>query len=237
MHVPSKVDQQLAFNYDSLSLTEALGKAGLIAAGGPAVGKAIGEMIRNNDENAFMGGLNGSSFGMGRTDRPTAAGAAVGEAATILAGNSGIFGSGIDKAMLYSLGYAQNPQIEIIFNSVQNRTFLFDFKFTPRNAKEAQEVVQIIKAFRFHAAPEIVQDGGGRYFIPPSEFDIEFRFDGSQNKNLFKISTCVLEGIDVNYVTSEHFTTYSDGMPIEIAMQLRFKEVEILHKDLVNKGY
>jgi hypothetical protein len=57
------------------------------------------------------------------------------------------------------------------------------------------------------------------------------------NPNLPLISTCVLEGIDVNYGSAGQWTAFTDGMPVEISMQLRFKEVEILHKELIQQGY
>jgi hypothetical protein len=132
---------------------------------------------------------------------------------------------------------ALNPQVELLFKNIQNREFLFDFKFAPRNAKEAEAIREIIKKFRFFAAPEIPSNGRGRYFIPPSEFDIEFMVGPYRNTNLPRLSTCVLQGIDVNYGSAGQWTAFKDGMPVEISMQLRFKEVEIMHKKLIDEGY
>jgi hypothetical protein len=57
------------------------------------------------------------------------------------------------------------------------------------------------------------------------------------NTKLPKIATCVLQGIDVNYGSAGQWTAFQDGMPVEIAMQLRFKEVEIMHKELIRNGF
>ena len=77
----------------------------------------------------------------------------------------------------------------------------------------------------------------GRFFIPPAEFDIKFFFNGSENENINKISTCVLTTIDVNYSAGGSWTTFQDGMPVEIGMILKFKELELMHKGRIQDGY
>ena len=198
-----------------------MGTAGLVLQAG-------GSLTQGAFDAAMKGDL---SFGQ----TPGSAGAS--ELAGALAEKTGVFGQGITDALLFSAGYAQNPQVELLFRTIQNREFLFDFKFAPRNKAEADEVIKIIQTFRFFAAPEIPSNGNGRYFIPPSEFDIQFMVGSERNTKLPKISTCVLQGIDVNYGSAGQWTAFQDGMPVEIAMQLRFKEVEIMHKELIRNGF
>lgn len=229
LYVPDTVQQTTSNKYSAVSLTEAMGNAGL-AAQGMQTGADIGKLLSEGD----------MKLGSGRSSSSAPLGGLIGELQGKAAAASGAFGSGIERVMLASAGYAQNPQIEILFDTVDNRTFQFDFKFTPRSQEEAIAALDIIKAFRFHAAPEIsgngAGNGGGRYFIPPSEFDIGYYFKGKPNDALHKFSTCVLEAIDVNY-SNGNFATYDDGVPVEIGMTLRFKEVEILHKKLIEEGY
>lgn len=231
LYMPDTVTNQLVNDYDAVSLTAALGRAGLAAQGVNAVGTSVLESVTNK--------LQGSkpSFGLGgggTSGTGAGFGAEIGGA---IAEKTGQFGAGITDVLLFSAGLAQNPQVELLFKNIQNREFLFDFKFAPRNAKEAAVIRNIIKEFRFHAAPEIPNNASGRYFIPPSEFDIEFMIGKLPNNNLPKISTCVLQGIDVNYGSAGQWTAFQDGMPVEISMQLRFKEVEIMHKKLIKDGY
>lgn len=213
LYMPDTINLTVVNDYDQLSLTQALGKAGLAAQAGSEI--VSGEL------KAVGGG----------------AGPGTSEIGGMLAEKTGLFGSGITDALLFSAGYAQNPQIELLFKSIQNREFMFDFKFVPKTPDESAAIINIIKAFRFHAAPEIPTTGGGRYFVPPDEFDIQFMYGDTINPNLPKISTCVLQGIDINYASAGQWTTFHNGMPVEIAMQLRFKEVEIMHKGLIAKGY
>lgn len=221
LYMPDTVNQTVVNDYDQVSLTQALGTAGLVMQAGSGAIAGAGDFLTGK--------------GLGQTPGSAAAGTA--EVAGALAEKTGAFGQGITDVLLFSAGYAQNPQVELLFKTIQNREFLFDFKFVPRNKSEAETIIKIIQAFRFFAAPEIPSNGSGRYFIPPSEFDIQFMVGSSPNLNLPKISTCVLQGIDVNYGSAGQWTAFKDGMPVEIAMQLRFKEVEIMHKELIKQGF
>ena len=218
LYMPDTVNQQLVNDYDQTSLTQALGTAGLLGAVGGSIGTTLGNLSE------------GKGFGAGL-------GATLAESVGALAEKTGSFGAGISDLLLFSAGVAQNPQVELLFKSIQNREFLFDFRFVPKNAAEAKTIRDIIKKFRFHAAPEIPEAGRGRYFIPPSEFDIQFMIGDSLNPALPRISTCVLEGIDINYGSAGQWTAFADGHPVEISMQLRFKETEIMHKKLIAEGY
>jgi len=221
LYMPDTVNQTVVNDYDQVSLTQALGTAGLIMQAGGSLVEGIAQAAIS--ENVSLGQTLGSAAGA--------------EVAGALAEKTGAFGQGITDVLLFSAGYAQNPQVELLFKTIQNREFLFDFKFVPRNKKEAEVIIKIIQAFRFFAAPEIPSVGQGRYFVPPSEFDIQFMVGEKPNPNLPRLATCVLQGIDVNYGSAGQWTAFEDGMPVEISMQLRFKEVEIMHKELINQGF
>lgn len=138
-------------------------------------------------------------------------------------------------------GVVQNPMLELLYTSPSFRTFQFDFKFYPRDRREGYEVVKIINRLRFHQAPEILKGTGGFFMVPPSEFDIKFFYNGKENPNIHKISTCVMTGLQVNF-SPDGFATYEipgeltpdfggTGMPVSIQMVLTFKETEILTKE------
>ena len=257
LYVPDQVIMQQQNKYGEVSLTAALGMAGLAGQGAKAVGGSIKDALSK------IGSAASSSLGKGAAtasenpsilakynfDKNTlgGGGAVIESMATILGGTGkelGIVGEGIENVIMQSYGIAQNPQVEVLFETIDNRTFEFGFSFHPRNSAEAKKVLEIIRMFRFHAAPELAKGAGGRYFIPPSEFDIEYRFKPGKdesdvlNEALHKFATCVLTNIDVNYVgQSGQFATFKDGIPVNIEMRLQFKEVEIMHKDLIKAGY
>jgi hypothetical protein len=137
-------------------------------------------------------------------------------------------------------GTVVNPMMELLYTSPQFRTFRFDFQFYPRNEKEARSVQDIIDTLRFHQAPEIKEQSGGFFLIPPSEFDISFYYNGKENPNIPKISTCVLTAIDTDYAPNG-FAAYEvpqqnpqrggTGMPVSIRLGLQFQETEMVYKN------
>ena len=112
--------------------------------------------------------------------------------------------------------------------------------FYPRSEQEALEVQKLIKRLKFHQAPEVKSGSAGYFLVPPSEFDIEFYYNGQINPNIPTISTCVLTSIDMDYAPNgfHTFETPGDnspqlgatGMPTAIRMDLTFKETEIMTK-------
>mgnify|MGYP006276614409 CR=1 FL=1 len=219
LYMPDTINNQLVHEYGEISMTEAFGMAGALGQGAAAVGNSI--------QGVFNGDANMRSSGAG----------ALAELSGVVAEKSGVFGNGIKEALLFSAGLAQNPQVEVLYQKTSHREFQFDFKLIPRNRDEADKIRKIIKQFRFHASPELLTGSSGRFFIPPAEFDIKFFYNGKENPNIHKISSCVLVGVDVNYAAAGQWTTFQDGMPVETQMQLRFKELELMHKGRIEEGY
>jgi hypothetical protein len=113
---------------------------------------------------------------------------------------------------------------------------MFDYKFVPRSESEAKMVRDIIQEFKFHMHPEI--SSSGFFYVYPSEFNIEYRYRNGENDNINKISTCVLENMQVDYGSNQAaFNSFDDGMPSEINLRLQFRELEILTKERIDKGY
>lgn len=137
-----------------------------------------------------------------------------------------------------------NPRVEVIFSNTALRQFQFDFLFAPANEAESASLDQIIRTLRFHAAPEVANFSGdgiaalkGLLWTPPSEFDITFYNRGQENRALPRINTCVLEQTDVDFAPSGVYATFRNGFPVKVRLQLRFREVEVLHKLRVLQGF
>ena len=160
-------------------------------------------------------------------------------AAAALAKSSGDLGKVLFAA---GTGLAMNPMMEMIYSAPEFRNFRFDFMFYPRDEKEAVEVQNILQRLTFHQAPEIKSGSGGFFLVPPSEFDIQFYYNGVVNPNIPSITTCVLKMIDVDYAAVGQWAAYETpseltpelgrtGMPVGIRLSLQFEETEIQTKD------
>ena len=141
------------------------------------------------------------------------------------------------KVGLNSMGYVFNPQEQVLFDGITFRTFSMSFTLTPFSATEANEIKNIIRAFRRNAAPTIASGGAGFFFIPPSAFDITFMYNNAENPNINKIKRCVLTDVNVNYAPNGTWSTHNDGSPVQTALTLSFKEIELVDRAAVEGGY
>lgn len=133
-------------------------------------------------------------------------------------------------------GLAPNPKKEQVFKGVDFRTFQMDYQFFPRDSVEAENVMRIIKQFKYHMHPEF-KDAASFIYLYPSEFDIYYYYLTKENKYIHRHTSCVLTEMNVNYTPNGSFTTFKNGMPTQINMQLSFKELAILTKDQIEDGF
>jgi hypothetical protein len=140
------------------------------------------------------------------------------------------------KLALSTQGLAINPQQQLLFDGIDFRTYQLAFTFTPYSRQEAETVKEIIKLFRYHAAPQITTAAAGMFFVPPSTFDLDFLFNGQRNNNVSRVAESVIENIDVNYAPNG-WAAYDNGAPVQTTLTMNFKEIELIDKDKIKEGY
>ena len=136
-------------------------------------------------------------------------------------------------------GFIKAPRMELAFKGIPKRSFQYDFKMIPKSAAEAEEIQKIVRAFKLNMLPEMVDGSAARLTIP-NTFDISYMYAGSENQYLHKISTCVLETMNVTYGGDRYktFEATGDGAPpIEVAIQLAFKEMDLITREKANEGF
>jgi len=139
-----------------------------------------------------------------------------------------------------SQGQAVNPQMEVVFKSVNFRTFDFPFEFAPKNYKEKDSIHKIINMFKFHMLPEYQGTTKG-YFNVPSEFQITYMYREGRNTYIPRVSRCVLKDMKVDYAPEGVFSTFipdeQGAAPVLATMNLSFTETEIMTKERVADGF
>lgn len=140
------------------------------------------------------------------------------------------------KLAMRKAGYALNPQQQLLFQGIGFRTYQMTFTFTPNSRDEADQVDKIIKMFKKHASPRLVTGTGGMFFVPPSQFEIKFLFNGTENKKINRIAKSVIETIDVNYAPNG-WTAHTDGAPVQTQLNINFKEMVLLDRNMIDQGY
>ena len=147
----------------------------------------------------------------------------------------GALGGNVSAADLLarSTGQVFNPNMELLFNGPTLRSFRFSFKFTPRNAKEAEQVKLIIRTFKSNMAPKVdasTQISGNALFIKtPNVFELRYRRGIQNHPFLHKFKQCFLTDVSVNYTGEGVYATYDDSTPISMQMDLTFKELEPIY--------
>ena len=134
-----------------------------------------------------------------------------------------------------ALGLAANPRKEQVFKGVDFRTFQFEYQFFPRSVEEAKNVLRIIEQFKYHMHPEF-KDSNSFLYIYPSEFDIVYYQGADENRNIHRHTSCVLTEMSVNYTPNGTFSTFDNGMPTQINVQMSFRELALLTKDRIKDG-
>jgi hypothetical protein len=169
-----------------------------------------------------------------------AKGAAIGYGAANVAMNPGMTSAialqnlpGGD-ALSAGSGVAANPKKEQLFKGVDFRTFNINYEFYPRSPEEAENVLKILYQFKYHMHPEYKDDAF--LFLYPSEFDIFYYKGKGLNKAIHKHTSCVLSDMTINYTPNGQYTTFPDGTPTQINVQMTFKELGILTKDKIEMG-
>jgi len=151
------------------------------------------------------------------------------------------------KAILFARsGKIINNRLELIFSGLNKRSFSYTFKFLPKSYQEAKAVHNIVRRFKFHMLPEIQGDvTTSRTFVTPDVFDIKYMIsDGKENEYINKISTCVLENMNVKY-GGDRYQTFDPSMaeagapegmkapPVQTELTLQFKELELVTQNNV----
>jgi hypothetical protein len=141
----------------------------------------------------------------------------------------------VREGMMAGAAVQTNPFREVTFKEIDFRTFEFSYTFLPKTKTEVYNVKRIIDLFKFHMHPEL--SSSGMFYVYPSEFEMVYYFKGKENNFINKISTCVLENMSVSYGSEDYFTSFRDGEPAEIRLKLSFRELELMTKERIVKGY
>lgn len=126
-----------------------------------------------------------------------------------------------------------NSKAEQLFNGVDFREFEFSYTFAPKSREEAENVLSIIRTFRYHMLPEYLPGSNEFLFLYPSEFDVRFYTGTDENPYIEQHATAVLTRAEVNYTPNNQFNTFSgmNGMASQINLRLSFKEISLLTKE------
>ena len=146
----------------------------------------------------------------------------------------GIFGGQVTTNQLLARGSGEilNPNMELLFGGPSLRNFRFNFKFTPRNEKESQQVKLIIRAFKRNMAPQAqggTLDSGNFFLKTPNVFNLRYRTGRKNHPFLNRFKQCFLTSVNTTYTGEGIYSTYDDGTPVSTVLDLSFKEIQPIY--------
>jgi len=205
-------------------------------AGISAANMALGQpgLTFERAKELLSGGADLSAFGLDEPTQNAVRAAVTGKAIDVMGGQIRP-----NSALGRSAGMILNSNLELLFDSVNLRSFPFSINFSPRTPKESEMVRHIIRAFKSSMAAQkgIDEPGGqgGIFLRAPDVFKLRYLHNGEQHPFLNSFKDCALTGMTVNYTNAGTYTTYEDGTPVSIKMNLTFKELNpIYHEDYVD---
>ena len=155
----------------------------------------------------------------------------------------GALGGNVNANQLISRASVQilNPNLELLFQGVGIRNFPFQFQFFPRNPHEGLTVMNIIRKLKTEMAPRrTAKDGNsnnGVFIRTPSVFQLTYMKGSNKHPFLNSFLPAVLSDMKVNYSASGAHSTFYDGTPTHIRMDLQFKELNPIYaEDYDNVG-
>ena len=138
-----------------------------------------------------------------------------------------------------STGQILNSNLELLFQGVNLRTFPFSVTFSPRSLEEAERVRLIIRYLKQTMSAKTGTGGGqGKIFLKsPDVFSLRYLHKGQDHPFLNSFKLCALTGMNVNYTNSGTYASYGDGTPVNIRLNMTFKELNpIYNEDYDSEG-
>jgi len=178
-----------------------------IAGGGPAGAEAAKSEFENASKNA-------PDFQIAAASKFTQA--ALGQ-------NAGI--------LQRQYGAVLNPNMELLFNGPQLRSFGFTFRLSPRSEQEAIVVRKILRYFK--QAMSTKRSTAALLLQAPHTFAISYLSSNKQHPYLNKFKECALTSCNVNYTPDGNYMTFGANEPsmTSYELTLQFQELVPLFDD------
>lgn len=128
-------------------------------------------------------------------------------------------------------GAVLNNNLEMLFQGPSLRTFSYNYKFTPREPAEANNIRNIIRELKKESA--VQKANTGLFLKSPNVFDLQYIFGetGAPHPFLNNIKTCALTNITTDYTPDGSYMTYPDGSMTSYNLSLTFSELEPIYRD------
>jgi len=151
-------------------------------------------------------------------------------------------------------GVARNPNVEVLFQSMELRTFDLTFKMTPFDESDVQRMDAIIKIFKMAMLPQYNLGEGVEVFDRdnnaldagfiqvPKVCAVNFMRGSSRNRYLPRYKMCAITDVNVNYTPDNVYATFDPtnglGSPVATELKISFMETKLVFsEDIKERGF
>ena len=156
-----------------------------------------------------------------------------GEASKALANTLAGMASGQQGLLTRTSGAILNPNLDLLFQAPTLRPFNFNFSLSPRDPKEAEVVMKIIRFFKQGMSP--IRSKSNLFLKSPHTFQLQYLLrEGRRSREhpfINKFKECALQSFGVQYTPTGNYSTFSDGVMTQYNISMTFTELEPVFND------
>ena len=156
-----------------------------------------------------------------------------GEVGTALANTLAGMASGNQNLITRTTGAILNPNLDLLFQAPTLRPFNFNFSLSPRDPKEAETVMKIIRFFKQGMSP--IRSKSNLFLKSPHTFQLQYLLrEGRRSREhpfINKFKECALQSFGVQYTPTGNYSTFSDGVMTQYNISMTFTELEPVFND------
>jgi len=142
--------------------------------------------------------------------------------------NAAAGAAGLEAAAFdYRRKAIKNPKLAAIFKGTAFREFNFNFSMAPKSETEVRSVINIIESFKYNSAS--ATNIGAAILQFPNSWEIKtYSGTAGAGMNLFYMHKCVNTGVKCNYSPNSIWSTFKNGFPVTVDLEVGFKEITVL---------
>ena len=147
-------------------------------------------------------------------------------------------------------GVARNPNVELLFQSMELRTFDLTFKMAPYDQTDVSNMNDIIKTFKKAMLPQYKLGEGvkvfgmendaleGGFIQVPKVCAVNFMRGNMRNRFLPRYKMCAITDVNVNYTPDNVYATFDRSSPVATELKLSFMETKLVFsEDVQQRGF
>ena len=143
-------------------------------------------------------------------------------------------------------GVVRNPNVEVLFQQMNLRTFDLTFKMSPYNKRDELHIQQMIRAFKrcmlpsysigkiFNQESEAIQ---AAFIKVPKLVQVAYMRGSNLHPFLPKYKLCALTDVNVNFTPDNNYATFNQaGGPVAYELKLNFMETKLIFSEEIASG-